>query len=352
MRESAWIVALLLFFIAGCDQQSSQESSQGEGGIYDNPIDGETYVADWKTYEPEGGVRGQEGTVSNVGIRFLSSEDQLSKNVNVTRLSGYVLNVEAQLESLRKEKVVSGKILLQIELSKSNPPKYSISHQGKIDKEFLQQLHDKLSALEDYRTLVDEIQFQIEFSIKEDAVFVPSGSQDDVVPEGFVGQVMEPLGGKIWRPKDWFYAEAHNSRSWTWIISKENTNGGEGRYDTGVRIQVFMGIKEGINKSPETFIKEFYEQKKKEAQKIHKTCEVEDHGMFSRICLETDEGEYRILYSLFWGNDMDLAVVSIAGAKKENWDTYADTFDEMSRFELINMKRFESKGDKVPAEQE
>ncbi len=350
MRKSSWIAALFLFLVAGCDQQSSQELPPDEEEAYDNPIDGKTYVADWKTYEPEGGVSGQEGTVSNVGIRFLSPEEQLSKNVNVTRLSGYVLNIESQLENLRKEKVVSGKILLQIELSKSNPPKYSISHQGKIDKDFLQQLHDKLSALEDYRTLVDEIQFQIEFSIKDDAVFVPSGRQDDVVPEGFVEQVMEPLGGKIWRPKDWFYAEAHNSRSWTWIISKENTNGGKGRYDTGVRIQVFMGIKEGINKNPETFIREFYEQKKKEAQKIHKACDVEDHGMFSRICLEVDEGEYRILYSLFWGNDMDLAVVSIAGAKKEDWDTYADTFDEMSRFELIDMKRFQTDDDKSPVE--
>jgi hypothetical protein len=67
-----------------------------------------------------------------------------------------------------------------------------------------------------------------------------------------------------------------------------------------------------------------------------------DQGLFTRICLETEEGPYRILYSPFWGSSgMDLAVVSIAGTTKELWETYAPIFDRMSAFELIDMKRFE-----------
>ncbi len=37
---------------------------------------------------------------------------------------------------------------------------------------------------------------------------------------------------------------------------------------------------------------------------------------------------------------MDVAVVVIAGTRKELWETYASTFDKMSDFELIDMSRF------------
>ena len=64
--------------------------------------------------------------------------------------------------------------------------------------------------------------------------------------------------------------------------------------------------------------------------------------LFTRICLETKEGPYHIIYSLFWGsNGMDIAVVSIAGTTNELWQTYAPTFDKMNAFELIDMRRFE-----------
>jgi len=40
---------------------------------------------------------------------------------------------------------------------------------------------------------------------------------EEAVPDGFVLQVLEPTGGKIIRPKDWFYAERHGGPSYTWI---------------------------------------------------------------------------------------------------------------------------------------
>jgi hypothetical protein len=62
--------------------------------------------------------------------------------------------------------------------------------------------------------------------------------------------------------------------------------------------------------------------------------------------LETEEGEYHILYSLFWGNGgLDLVVISIGGAKKSEWPTYAATFDRMGRFKLIDMNRFKAKAE-------
>ena len=93
---------------------------------------------------------------------------------------------------------------------------------------------------------------------------------------------------------------------------------------------------------PSKFILDFIAAKKKEAAKIIKTCEPKEQYLFTRICVETEEGPHHILYSLFWGtNDLDIAVVVIAGTTKELWDTYAPVFDRMNGFELIDMKRFE-----------
>ena len=57
------------------------------------------------------------------------------------------------------------------------------------------------------------------------------------VPEGYLLQILEPSGGKIARPKDWFYAEQHHGPVYSWTISREDTK--KGPYETGFRIQTF-----------------------------------------------------------------------------------------------------------------
>ncbi|TDU64517.1 hypothetical protein EI77_03967 [Prosthecobacter fusiformis] len=165
-------------------------------------------------------------------------------------------------------------------------------------------------------------------------------SATEKVPAGFVMQVMEPTGGKILRPKGWFYNEGHRSNAWMWTISKEDTHDGKDPYDTGVRIQAVAGVQERTGKSPEVFLKEFIAQKRKAADKVHKNCDAVDQGLFTRTCIEVTEREYRILYSVFWSNEIDMIVISIAGAKTTDWEANSKFFDTMSAFELIDMKRF------------
>jgi hypothetical protein len=158
-------------------------------------------------------------------------------------------------------------------------------------------------------------------------------------PSEFVTQTLEPTGGKVLRPKSWFYAEGHRGPVFTWTLSREEITGNR-PYTTGVRIQTFVGVKEGTGKTAKEFILDFVDAKKKSA-KIVDSCTEQDQGLFTRICLETEEGPHHILYSLFWGSSgMDIAVVSIAGTTKELWATYAPTFQKMGQFELIDMKRF------------
>ena len=104
-------------------------------------------------------------------------------------------------------------------------------------------------------------------------------------------------------------------------------------------MKTIVGVHEGSGKTPKQFVLDFVKLKKKEA-KVLKTCGENNQGMFTRVCLETEQGPHHILYSLFWGNDIDVIVVSIASTTKELWVTYAPTFDKMKGFELIDMKRF------------
>jgi hypothetical protein len=163
-------------------------------------------------------------------------------------------------------------------------------------------------------------------------------------PKGFENQVLEPTGGRIWRPKGWHYAEGHAGPKYMWTISKEAPEKG---YTTGVRIQSFTGLKENTGQTARQFVESFIEQKKKTADRVIKSCEPKDMEHFVRVCLEVEEGPHHILYSLFWGaNDLDIAVVAISGTTKELWGDYQETFDRMSAFELIDMKRFSSGGKK------
>ncbi len=160
-------------------------------------------------------------------------------------------------------------------------------------------------------------------------------------PTELITQILEPTGGKILRPKDWFYAEAHHGPVYMWTLSREDPSSGE-PYTTGVRIQVFVGVEKGTGKSAKQFLLDFAAARTKAATKVLKSCKEQDQGLFTRMCLEVEEGRYHVLYSLFWGSQgMDMAVMSSAGTTIDLWETYASTFDRMSAFEIIDMKRFE-----------
>jgi len=160
----------------------------------------------------------------------------------------------------------------------------------------------------------------------------------------FVTQVLEPTGGKISKPVDWFYQESHGGPVYRWLISKEDPATGK-PYQTGMRIQLFANLKKNTNKTAKQFVLDFINSKRA-TENIVSTCNEQDQGLFTRICLETIEGNYHILYSGFWGtNGMDLAVVTVSGSPIELWQQSSPIFQRMSQFELIDMERFSKPND-------
>jgi len=132
---------------------------------YVNPVDGNTYVADWKTYEPKDGFSAQTGRVINAGARLLNTQDEFSKNVTVNDLSkliGYAQDLLARISSEYDE---GGEILLQITLSNEATPKFELSYQGEFKKELLQAFHDGLSSIE-LKTKESVVALQVHFRVK------------------------------------------------------------------------------------------------------------------------------------------------------------------------------------------
>jgi hypothetical protein len=157
-------------------------------------------------------------------------------------------------------------------------------------------------------------------------------------PPGFVEQTLEPSIGKINKPHGWFYShqftEENGGMRLMWTLSKERFR--DGSYDTGFRIQMFLGIRKATGKTAKQFIEEFIAAKRKEAKEMPRNCGPTKQGEFTRLCLETEEGKYHILYSFLWQEGGDTAVIAIAGAKKSEWQKYTATFDQMNGFSLID----------------
>jgi hypothetical protein len=132
---------------------------------YINPVDGRTYIADWKTYHPEGGVKEQKGRVVNTGVRLLNTQADFEKNVTVSELAkliGFIQHVlTKEVESYKD----GGEILLQIELSNAVNPRFKMSYQGDLKQELLQKFYDSLSVIE-LKTKVNVVNLQVHFLVK------------------------------------------------------------------------------------------------------------------------------------------------------------------------------------------
>ena len=169
------------------------------------------------------------------------------------------------------------------------------------------------------------------------------------VPEGFEVTALEPLGGRVARPVNWFYREAHDAASFKWVLSRENPE--DGPYQTGVRIQLIAAVKAKTGQDAKAFIEEFLAGRRSSAEVLHE-CEVEDQGLLTRSCIQTlelipsadPEQPFQIQYTVFWGNQVDVALFVTAGTLASQWEEFAPIFDEIEKFELIDLDRFDASG--------
>ena len=172
-----------------------------------------------------------------------------------------------------------------------------------------------------------------------------AAASQELIPPGFVVQVLEPTGGKLVRPEAWYYRERHGSSQYGWILSREDPD--KGPYLVGIRVQVLAFVQENTGKTGPEFVESFLSGKRRSSTVVSE-CPERPAVFFMRKCIETIEPPqfpsfvpFRVMHSLFYKPGLDIVGVSVAGAPVYEWHLHTDTFDAMSHIEIIDMNRFQ-----------
>lgn len=198
-------------------------------------------------------------------------------------------------------------------------------------EEILQTAEERLSVDQ----ILEEVWVLSESEEEAFAAFLES--HEFPVPEGFRLQLLQPLGGKVAMPKDWKYAGWQEGKKLVWLIAKDI--GERGDYQTGMKIQFFVGMQGGKEAG-----KNFLKQREAEASKVHLKYDPVSFGMFTRegvqveSTIEKEKGPelHRVVYSIFWTADGSMLAVMSSGCLAQEWDQYSEIFDVMQRIELID----------------
>ncbi len=160
------------------------------------------------------------------------------------------------------------------------------------------------------------------------------------IPTEFTVQPLEPTGGKLYCPNDWFLKQSRRGGDFIWTVSREEP-AADRPYTTGVRIQVYNSLQKDTGKSPKQHMLDFIAKEKKEASKVLDVCPEEQQGLFTRTCIQVEEGPSRVMYSLYWSaNGGDVGMIVSFGTNKDLWDVYAPAFSKIGKFELLDINRF------------
>jgi len=150
---------IIILLLATCSNMLAAEEE------YANPVDGKTYVADWKTYQPKGGVKPQDGRVINSGVRLLSTQADFEVNTTAGDLAKLIGFVQESLAKETEGYKGSGEIILHIELRKEDNPDFKMSYQGELTEDYLQRFYNSLESIE-FKTPKSTVTLQVHFVVK------------------------------------------------------------------------------------------------------------------------------------------------------------------------------------------
>lgn len=135
----------------------------GTETIYENPIDGKSYSADWKTYAPATPAKQPDDGIKAGPIRLLTEDALFQKNVSTEALVEFIKETEKQVRSAPKAEA-NFELLIQVTLLPTEKPEIRMSSKGKAPKEVLQAVHDSLQKVPDLRSKADPLPFQMQFT--------------------------------------------------------------------------------------------------------------------------------------------------------------------------------------------
>jgi len=162
--------AILVALVTSCDAappQTVQESGVYPDEVYQNPLDGMTYVAPggWKTHLPRTPRPDQEGQkVKPERVRLLTSDADILARTTVEDLTILIREAESLADVTLGHSDKRFQIMVQF-TCKPSGHEIRLAHHGDATPEILQAYFDALSAAKNLPVKEGEVSFQIELSV-------------------------------------------------------------------------------------------------------------------------------------------------------------------------------------------
>jgi len=139
-----------------------------EESVYENPIDGRGYVAEWKMYLPEGGEIDQsERVVQTNNIRLLSTQQDFSENLSVEVLAEFIKATQNNIEQSITTPTERFELLIETVISKEKEPQFQIASQGKVAEQQLQKIYDGLKKMNGLRSKSTDLKYQVYYTVQK-----------------------------------------------------------------------------------------------------------------------------------------------------------------------------------------
>jgi len=160
MRVLCSILAISLFSLL-------HVTAIGQTTTYENPEDGNEYTAEWETYEPETPRDDPDSRVSIETVVLLTSQDDLAKRVSVESLGTYIEQLEADLLELATISSDHGRVWLQVDIEKDEPPVHQLAYDGSISTELLQAYFEKISKSENGLAVFGPVSLELVMVVRD-----------------------------------------------------------------------------------------------------------------------------------------------------------------------------------------
>lgn len=138
-----------------------------DGTNYHSPVDGQSYKADWHTYYPSNSIATNAAVkrVQKQGVRLLSTQEAFGRSVDIKELVDFIGKTEQAIEKSLGATNDAFELLIQTRLTKDERPFFKIAAKGNVSQVVLQTIYDSFNKLPDYRSQVDELRYEVSFTV-------------------------------------------------------------------------------------------------------------------------------------------------------------------------------------------
>lgn len=156
MRMKKLIASILL--LAGT--ASAQET------LYQNPVDGAGYRAEWETYFPKTTEPSKTPQIVEIkSVRLLSAQRDFDENISVKELADFIKATQNNIEQSIDLPADAFELLVDAILTRDKDPEFQIASQGNVSESQLQKIYHGLAKLRGFRSKAEPLKYQTHFEV-------------------------------------------------------------------------------------------------------------------------------------------------------------------------------------------